>query len=194
MRAGVGATLGAWVGFVAAKIKLSDWNDASRSQNARHIRLQATLGGAAIGAALGAVSVHRSCYDTPILLSPNAQSALRRPITQEEILQSGVTTNVYDLIYTLRRNWLNVRGIDTFSEAPRTVQTASGEEVTIPGEPQLIVYLDNAKLGTLSTLKDLAVPGVVEIRYYDGPQATYRWGAGHSHGAIQVLTVTDGQR
>lgn len=195
LRASVGATLGAWVGFVAAKIKLSDWNDASRSTNAHRIRLQATIGGAAVGAALGAIGFRRSCYETPRLASDNTSpSKLHRPITLEEIQQSGISSSVYDLIYTLRRNWLNVRGIETFNEAPRTVQTTDGQEVTIPGEPQLVVYLDNARLGTLSKLRELPVPGVTGIRYYDGAEATFRWGSGHSHGAIQVLTVTDGER
>jgi hypothetical protein len=59
------------------------------------------------------------------------------------------------------------------------------------GEPNLIIYLDNARLGTTSQLRSLPVAGVIGIRYYNGAEATYRWGAGHQHGAIQVLTVID---
>ena len=195
LRASIGATLGAWVGFVAAKIKLSDWNDASHGTSARRIRVQATVSGAALGAALGMVRFHHSCYETPRIPREDAgQSSLRRAITQEEIQQSGISSNMYDLVYTLRRNWLNVRGIETFSEAPRTVQTADGQEITIPGEPQLVVYLDNARLGYISKLRELPVPGVIGVRFYDPSQATFRWGSGHSHGAIQVLTVLDSER
>src|SRR6476646_5275707 len=52
VRTAVGGTLGAWIGFVAAKIKMSDWNDASRGPAANRTRNNATLGGAVVGAAL----------------------------------------------------------------------------------------------------------------------------------------------
>jgi hypothetical protein len=192
LRSGVGATLGAWIGFVAAKIKLSDWNDASRGAAANRTRNKATVVGAVIGLALANIPFgSHSCggAEAPSPVSPPVPAA-RRPITADEIAHSGVSTNVYDLVYSLRRNWLNVRGIETLSEAPRTVE-AGGAEVTIPGEPQLVIYLDNTRLGTLSQLRQLPVAGVVGVRYFDGPQATYKWGMGHSHGAIVVVTLPE---
>ena len=193
VRTAVGGTIGAWLGFVAAKIKMSDWNDASRGSAANRTRNRATVAGALVGAALTNVLFrsHACGSEMPQVAEaaaprPNA----RRPITPDEIQRAGVTTNVYDLVNTLRRNWLNVRGIDKFSEAPRSV-TVDGQDVTIPGEPQLIVYLDNTRLGTISELRDLPVAGVVGVRYFDGSEATFKWGAGHSHGAIQVLTVAE---
>lgn len=193
VRTAVGGTIGAWLGFVAAKIKMSDWNDASRGSAANRTRNRATIAGALVGAALTNVLFrsHACGAEVPQVAEATAPKPnARRPITAEEIQRAGVNTNVYDLINTLRRNWLNVRGVDTFSEAPRRV-TVDGQDVTIPGEPQLIVYLDNTRLGTISQLRDLPVPGIVGVRYYDGPEATFKWGAGHSHGAIQVLTVVE---
>jgi hypothetical protein len=193
VRSGVGVTLGAWVGFVAAKIKLSDWNDASRGAAANRTRNNATLAGALAGLALANIHFGSSkCGSAAGLLgTPTAPiPAARRPISADEIAHSGVSTNVYDLVYSLRRNWLNMRGIETFSEAPRSIE-AGGVEVTIPGEPQLVIYLDNTRLGTVSQLHTLPVAGVLAIRYFDGPQATYKWGSGHSHGAIVVVTVSE---
>lgn len=192
IRSGIGATLGAWLGFVAAKIKLSDWNDASRGAAAHRTRNKATVAGAVIGLALANIPFgSHSCAAAQT--SPPAGPpvpAARRPITADEIAHSGVSSNVYDLVYSLRRNWLNARGIETLSEAPRTVE-AGGTEVTIPGEPQLVIYLDNTRLGTVSQLRQLPVAGVVGVRYFDGAQATFKWGMGHSHGAIVVVTLPD---
>lgn len=193
VRSGVGATLGAWVGFVAAKIKLSDWNDASRGAAANRTRNNATLAGAIAGLALAQIHFGSRTCGSAAALSGTARAPLpaaRRPITSDEIAHSGVSTSVYDLVYSLRRNWLNVRGIETLSEAPRTVES-NGQQITIAGEPQLIVYLDNTRLGTISELHSLPVAGVMEVRYFDGPQATYRWGSGHSHGAIVVVTLPE---
>lgn len=189
-----GAALGAWIGFVAAKIKLSDWNDASRSDAAHRSRNRATFTGAAIGAVIGNLAFRgRSCSASrqqQQLAAPQQQS--RRPITHEEIERSGINGNAYDLVYSLRRSWLNVRGVQSISEGPHVVEVGEGQQVMVQGEPQLVIYLDNARLGTISQLRNISVAGVVGVRYFDGPQATYRWGAGHSHGAIQVLTVSDG--
>ena len=191
LRTGLGATLGAWLGFVGTKIKQSDWNDASRSAAAHRTRVRATIGGAVIGAALGSIRF-RSASCAPRLEDARTapQADIRRPITAEEIQQSGINGSVYDLVYSLRRSWLNLRGVETFNEAPRAVEVG-GQEFILPGEPRLVVYLDNARMGTVSQLRQLPVVGVTAVRYFDGPQATFRWGAGHSHGAIQVITVSD---
>jgi hypothetical protein len=178
------------VGFVAVKIKLSDWNDANRSGAADRERLQATLAGAALGATIGALlPAHCGNSDVP---TPGAVgSSLNRPITAEEITRAGVNGTAYDVFYTLRRTWLKTRGLNDFREAPIPVTAANGDVVVIPGEPQLIVYLDNMRLGTINELHNIPSAGVLGIRYYTTAEANYRWGVGHSHGAIQVLTVVE---
>jgi hypothetical protein len=187
--------LGAWLGFVAAKIKMSDWNDASRGPAANRTRNNATVGGALVGVALANMLFrsHSCTAQLPSRIAEAAppQSAVRRPITTEEIDHSGVNTNVYDLVNSLRRTWLNVRGTDSFSEGPQSIDLGSGRQVTVTGEPQLVIYLDNARLGTISQLRTLPVAGVIGVRYFDAAEATFRWGAGHTHGAIQVLTVIE---
>jgi hypothetical protein len=189
VRGGVGATLGAWLGFVAAKIRLSDWNDGSRSAAAARQRNQITIGGAAVGALLGALVPH-GCGSANVG-ETRVPRADRQPILAEEIRRSGVGGSAYDVVYSLRRSWLNDRGVEDMTEAPRVV--SDGDRlVTIPGEPRLIVYLDNMRLGTIGELRNLPTTGVVAIRYYDPSQANLRWGTGHTHGAIQVLTVIKG--
>jgi len=187
-----GATLGGWLGFVTVKIKLSDWNDRSRSGSATRTRNQATLAGAAVGALIGSLVPHRGCAANAVAsaVAP-PERPVRQPITAEEIRRSGASGSVYDVVYALRRTWLNDRGVEDMSEAPHVGVDASGQQVIVPGEPRLIVYLDNMRLGTVGELRNLPTTGVVAIRYYDPSQANLRWGAGHSHGAIQVLTVLE---
>ncbi|HJQ19493.1 MAG TPA: hypothetical protein VJ867_04020 [Gemmatimonadaceae bacterium] len=190
-----GAVLGAWVGFVVAKAKLSDWNENSHTPAAIRQRNQITIGGAIAGGLIGNLAFRNPCrmLRSDAAANPGVPrvSSARRPITREEIDRSGVSGSVYDLIYALRRNWLNLRGLQSMSEATHVEQDSTGKDYTVYGEPQLVVYLDNVKLGTLSELRGLPVAGITGVIYYDPSEATFKWGTGHSHGAIQVLSVTD---
>jgi hypothetical protein len=188
VRAATGGVLGGWLGFVAAKIKMSDWNDASRSTSGTRMRNQMTIGGAIIGA-IGASLIHVNKNCVAAAAMPAIAPAGRQPITAEEISRAGVNGNVYDVVYTLRRSWLNLRGLNSGTEGLHPVASAADTIVAADGEAQLVVYLDNMKLGTISELKRLPTVGVTSIRYYDPAQANYLWGTGHTHGAIQVVTL-----
>lgn len=187
IRAATGGVLGGWLGFVAAKIKMSDWNDASRSASANRTRNQMTIGGALIGA-LGASLVHvnKNCVAaTPTL----GRQAGRSTITSDEIARAGLSGSVYDVVYSLRRTWLNLRGLNSGSEGVHSVLTTADTLAAVGGEPQLVIYLDNVKLGTVSELMRLSTAGVTSIHYYTPAEANYLWGTGHTHGAIQVVTL-----
>jgi hypothetical protein len=187
LRAATGGVLGGWLGFVAAKIRMSDWQDASRSASSHRLRNQMTIGGAILGA-LSASLLHVNKNCTGNATRTSSPPAGRAPITAEEIARAGVNGNVYDVVYSLRRNWLNTRGVNSANESLHIV-VVRDSQVVADGEPQLVVYLDNLKLGTINELKRLPVVGVTSIRYYDPAQANYLWGMGHTHGAIQVVTL-----
>ena len=184
IRSLVGGTLGGWLGFVGAKIRFSDWNDASHSAAAHRARNQATVAGFAVGAVVGSLvrmGTH-SCY------APSSDARMGHAmITQDEIARSGQTGTVYDLVYSLRRNWLNLRGIDALTEGPETF-TFEGQDYVVNGAPRLSVYYDNAKLGSVDELKKVSVNDIQAVRYFDGAEATYRWGKGNQHGAIEMLS------
>jgi len=188
-----GAFVGAWVGFVAAKVKMSDWNEESHSSSGVRQRNQITIGGAVLGAIAANLAFRHPCRVSrdAMYAGMTKESAGRRAITLEEIQKSGVTGNVYDVVYTLRRTWLSTRGVGSFGEAPRYVTTEDGKEQLIEGAPELIVYFDQMKMGSVEQLRQLPIAGVVEVRYYDPSQATFKFGSGHSRGAIQVISVSD---
>jgi hypothetical protein len=185
----IGGALGGWLGFVAAKIRYSDWNDASRGAAAHRSQNVATISGAVIGSVVtGFLTRAKSCGSARAFAQRTSQA--RRPISVEEITRSGITGNVYDLVYTLRRNWLNLRGVEALTEGSIRFNV-DGQEVMFQGEPRLVVYVDNAKLGNVEEMRNLPIVNISEIRYYDGAEATYKWGAGLMHGVIQIITVPE---
>lgn len=176
VRGVTGGALGAWVGFVAAKIKVSDWSDAARGSAGRDTRNRYTIGGAVLGLVVGSlVRLNDECGSPGAALPTPVRPGvgMEEPITLEEIRKAGLTGVVYDAVFALRRPWLNLRGADGLS-----------------GEGDILkVYLDNVYLGGVEQLRTLGVEHVISVVHFSGPDATYRWGAGNVHGAIEVRTL-----
>jgi hypothetical protein len=97
----------------------------------------------------------------------------RHFISRAEIDENSAQT-AYDLVASLRPQWLWKRGLQNLSEAT--------------GNETLIVYMDNARLGPPETLRRVTLGSVRFIEYFDARRATQRWGTGHMQGAILVST------
>lgn len=95
-------------------------------------------------------------------------------LTKEQIAANHFNT-AYDAVETLRSNWLRTRGPDSFSQ---------------PSE--VLVYLDNTRLGGTDRLREIAANTIYFIRFFDGVAATGRWGVGHAAGVIYVSTHPEG--
>lgn len=107
----------------------------------------------------------------------NAPSARRnRDLILMDEIQRASAGNAYDLVQALRPNWFHTRGENSISEGSQ-------------GLDVLIVYLDNARLGGAQALRQIPVQTLTSIQYFDAKAATYRWGNGHTHGAILVSTA-----
>ncbi|MGH7700716.1 MAG: hypothetical protein ACREMJ_09410 [Gemmatimonadales bacterium] len=95
-----------------------------------------------------------------------------RNVILEEEVRRAPGNNLYDIVRTLRPEWL------------RTSPT-----VLRPGaEGEIIVYLERTRMGGLSVLRSLQPGDVVLIRYYSPSEAMGEFGPGHLHGAIQIRT------
>jgi hypothetical protein len=77
----------------------------------------------------------------------------------------------YEAVEALHSNWLSPRGTDSF---------------TNPSEVQVIY--DNAHMGGVQALRNISTMSISFIRWYDGLEATQRWGVGHNSGVIFVST------
>lgn len=97
-------------------------------------------------------------------------------IYRSEIAKSSAQ-NAYDAVRLLRPSFLAGRGPTTLLQ-PRASSL-------VP-----VVYLDNQRFGDASTLRNIPVDGIVEIRFIGASQAQLRWGMDHPAGAILVLTGT----
>jgi len=97
-------------------------------------------------------------------------------MTAEEILE-GSANNALEVVRLLRPEWLVQRGQHAFNGF---------------GMDDLRAYLDDIELGGVTTLAQVDVQSIESIRFLDAAQATARWGAGHTQGAIQVMTIGGG--
>lgn len=90
----------------------------------------------------------------------------RNVITLPEV-QAARIDNAYELVRTLHPMWLRKRG---------------------SYEGEIVVYLNEARLGGPEALRHVETTNIAWIRYYDPGAANFKFGSGHQHGAIQVST------
>jgi hypothetical protein len=102
---------------------------------------------------------------------PSLQRVQRNIITQEQIRETR-SSNAFEVVETLRSNWLLTRGVDSFGS---------------PG--QVLVYYNDTRLGGIETLRTIPINDVGQIQYFDGTQASARWGLDHGQGVIYVTTL-----
>lgn len=176
-----GSVVGGWLGFFASHVVISDWEGDAKTSLTHH---RGTW--AAAGTVLGAVAGHLL---SPGHAPPTLQETVsaRQFIGRREIEGSGAT-NAYELVRSVRSQWLIPRGVNSFTESA-TGSASLGQELDVtPGADRIIVYLDNNRFGGTDDLADISIEVVSRVEFIRGPQAVLRWGAGHAHGVIQLLT------
>jgi hypothetical protein len=89
----------------------------------------------------------------------------------DEIRGSGSAT-AYDVVESLRPMWLTKRGTQSFFF-----------------DKDVIVYLDAARLGDRTALREIPAMTVASMRFLDAKDANFRYGQGHPYGAIVVSTA-----
>lgn len=99
----------------------------------------------------------------------------RTVITQAEMQEHSFST-VFDAVEGLRRTWLNRRGPDSFLTPSR-----------------IWVYYEDMRIGGIETLRDFTVADVTSVRYYNGIEATARWGIDHGAGVIYLTALPHGR-
>ncbi len=177
-----GAVVGAWIGYFASQLVASDWDSnvaIDRATWAAGGALVGTVSGFAVSTAIGGGSGARPAA------VPGRRGAV---ITTAEIRQAG-KQNVYDLVAALRPDWLITRGVHSMRETPRGQSVGNGVLITDPGAPTIIVYLDGARLGGVEALRQISPAEVTVLEFLTPAEASQRFGAGHSHGAIVVSTA-----
>ena len=98
-------------------------------------------------------------------------------ISVDEIEESSAS-NAYEVIQRLRPNFLRTRGA-----VHGTPGATNAMEMV-----DLVVYLNDNRLGGTDQLRQIAKADIREIRYFNSSEATTKWGTGHSAGAIQIVS------
>ena len=99
-------------------------------------------------------------------------SARRDVITEEEIEASNAT-NVYDLVASLRGEFLKDRGIIS-------IKTNTREKA--------VVFLNDQEYGIVETMRNIPKGRVSEVRYIAGVDAVNRFGAQYGGGIIMLIS------
>ena len=106
--------------------------------------------------------------------SPSSQTRVRGSrdrITAEELATIDVQ-NALQAVQRLRPNFLQTRG-------------AASSSIT-QGPQEIVVYVDQTRMGGPGTLAQIPIAEVKEIQYLSATDATQRFGTGHGAGAIIV--------
>lgn len=88
-------------------------------------------------------------------------------LTREQIIRYQ---NAFQAVRTMRSQWLRGR-------APGDLDTEAGI---------VLVYRDGMRVGGVEVLETMSTEGIDYIRFYNGIQASHRWGLGHENGVIFV--------
>ena len=129
---------------------------------ARHLLLLLGLTG------LAPVAVH--AQDTTRAAPPPK----RNPdvISAQEITEVlGSIQTAYELVDRLRPLWLKARGRSSITLAT----------------PEVQIYVGGVKMGGPSTLQNVPLNSVREVRHLRGTDASQRFGDGHESGAVLVI-------
>lgn len=94
-------------------------------------------------------------------------------VTAADLSLVPVGSNLYDVLHSLRPLW--------FQKLPTTMRES--------GDGDVVVYLDQSRLGGPESLRTIIVASVGAVRHYTPTEAQARFGLGHQHGAIEVITI-----
>ena len=95
---------------------------------------------------------------------------------------SGVAT-AHDVVRRLRPQWLRSRGSATITNAEQEAIV-----VYVNGIRSGQIPIDPGRSAGANPLDGIAASQVQRLIYYGASAATQRFGTGHSHGAIEVIT------
>jgi hypothetical protein len=95
-------------------------------------------------------------------------------------LRRTVATTVLEAVEVERPEW-----IASLRQDQAHGDTASTNAPTAASS--IVVYVGDVKVGGLESLRDVSIPEVVELRFYDARDARRRWGEEHKYGAIEVV-------
>ena len=118
--------------------------------------------------------------------SPSARGSANEIDRAEIETTSGVTT-AQDLVQRLRPQWLRGRGSVTMNNTQQEAIVVYVDGVR-SGQIHVTRTLEASRAAGPNPLEGIAAARVERLVYYGASEATQRFGTGHTHGAIEVIT------
>jgi multidrug efflux pump subunit AcrA (membrane-fusion protein) len=107
-------------------------------------------------------------------------------ITADEIARANVQ-NAYEAVQKLRPAMLRQRQIAS-ADGQGGVRNGRSASGTAVAAGEVLVYMDNTRLGDVEQLRQISVASISAVRYFSASEAQTKWGSGHAGGVIEVLT------
>ena len=101
-------------------------------------------------------------------------------LVEDAELRRAIATNVLEAVELARPEWTQQQRADEAKHGDPS-STDPVEKTSV------VVYVGDEKVGALETLRDVAIPEVSELRFYDARDARRRWGTEHRYGAIEIV-------
>jgi hypothetical protein len=179
---GVGAAVGGWLGYFGAQVANSDWARITAEEKTS-LRQSYTRVGVGVGGLAGYFLRPKARPVNRLPQPFNVPARTGRLLLANAELRRSIATNALEAVELGRPEWMKQQRDD---EAKRGNQPSA-----LPVEAiSLVVYVGDEKVGAVETLRDIAIPEVSELRYYDARDAKRRWGIEHKYGAIEVVPAT----
>lgn len=99
--------------------------------------------------------------------------SVRRDVITEEEIEASNATNVYDLVASLRGDYLKDRGVIS-------IKTNTREKA--------VVFLNEQEYGVVETMRNIPKGRISEVRYIPGVDAVNRFGAQYGGGIIMLIS------
>jgi len=180
---GVGAAVGGWLGYFGAQVANGDWARISSSEKTS-LRQGYTVAGLGVGVIIGYFLRPKARPASRLPQPFNVPARTGRLLLASTELRRSIATNALEAIELGRPEWIRQQRADEVKLGG--AQTPSGPvEAT-----SLVVYVGDEKVGAIETLRDIAIPEISELRFYDPRDARRRWGANYKYGAIEVVPAS----
>jgi hypothetical protein len=179
---GVGAAVGGWLGYFGAQVANGDWARISSTEKTQ-LRQSYTKVGVGVGGITGYFLRPKGRRGSSLPQPFNVPARTGRLLIASSELRRSIATNVLEAVELDRPEWTKQQRAD---EAKR-----GSAPTTLPVEAvSLVVYVGDEKVGAIETLRDIAIPEVSEVRFYDARDARRRWGVDHKYGAIEIVPAS----
>jgi hypothetical protein len=178
----VGAAVGGWLGYFGAQVTNSDWEKITSAEKTS-LRQGYTVAGLGVGGLVGYFLRPKARIPNRLPQPFNVPARTGRLLLASSELRRSIATNALEAVEMGRPEWTKQQRDD---EAKRAGQASTGSVEST----SLVVYVGDEKVGAIETLRDIAIPEVSELRFYDARDAKRRWGVEHRYGAIEVVPVS----